>query len=115
MLVFTRDLIKLFSKISMPLCTLLEKDSVFSFYAACVQAFQELKLRLISIPIIVAPNWSLPCVMMYDANDFAIGAVLEQRRNKISHSMYYASRTLTGAQLNYTDNTKIYHNFSDNL
>ena len=39
---------------------------------------------------------------MCDASDFAIGAVLGQRRNKVFHPIYYASQTLTGAQWNYT-------------
>ncbi|XP_070015683.1 uncharacterized protein [Nicotiana sylvestris] len=39
---------------------------------------------------------------MCDANDLAVGAVLGQRRNKIFHSIYYASKTLNPAQMNYT-------------
>lgn len=57
---FYRKFIKEFSKISKPLCNLLEKDRSFSFDEACVQAFNELKKRLIFAPIIIAPDWSLP-------------------------------------------------------
>ncbi|XP_070023366.1 uncharacterized protein [Nicotiana sylvestris] len=39
---------------------------------------------------------------MCDANDYDIGAVLGQRKDKLMHLIYYASRTLSGAQLNYT-------------
>ena len=39
---------------------------------------------------------------MCDASDYAIGAVMGQKRNKVFHPIYYASRTLMGAQLNYT-------------
>lgn len=39
---------------------------------------------------------------MCDASDYAVGVVMGQRRNMIFHSIYYATRTLTGAQLNYT-------------
>ena len=38
---------------------------------------------------------------MCDAGDYALGAVLGQRRNKIFHAIYYVSRTLNDAQLNY--------------
>ncbi|PIN17626.1 DNA-directed DNA polymerase [Handroanthus impetiginosus] len=38
--------------------------------------------------------------------DFAIGAVLGQRKDKISRSIYYASKTLNDAQLNYTTTKK---------
>jgi len=39
---------------------------------------------------------------MSDASDYAVRFVMGQRRNKMFHPIYYASRTLTGAQLNYT-------------
>ena len=39
---------------------------------------------------------------MCDASDFTVGAVLGQRKAKIFHSVYYSSRTLNEAQLNYT-------------
>ena len=39
---------------------------------------------------------------MCDASNYAIGAVLGQRKDKLLHVIYYASRTLNKAQLNYT-------------
>ncbi|XP_070015709.1 uncharacterized protein [Nicotiana sylvestris] len=65
-------------------------------------AFEELKKRLITALIIVAPNWEQPFELMGDASDYAIGVVLGQRKYKLMHPIYYASRTLSGAQLNYT-------------
>ena len=41
-----------------------------------------------------------------DASDFAIGAVLGQRQDKLFRAIYYASRTLNEAQLNYTTTEK---------
>lgn len=38
---------------------------------------------------------------MCDASDYVVGAVLSQRRNKVFHSIYYASKVLNDAQLNY--------------
>ncbi|XP_070013475.1 uncharacterized protein [Nicotiana sylvestris] len=65
-------------------------------------SFEELKKRLVTTPIIVAPNWEHPFELMCDASDYAVGAVLGQRKYKLMHPIYYASRTLSGAQLNYT-------------
>ncbi|XP_070041451.1 uncharacterized protein [Nicotiana tomentosiformis] len=65
-------------------------------------AFEGMKRRLVTAPIIVAPNWEQPFELMCDASDYAIGAVLGQRKDKLVHPIYYASRTLSGAQLNYT-------------
>jgi len=53
-----------------------------------------------------APDWSLPFELMCDASDFAVGAVLEQRKDKKPHVIYYASKTLNDAQLNYTTTEK---------
>ena len=38
---------------------------------------------------------------MCDASDYVVRAVMGQRKNKVFHPFYYASRTLMGAQLNY--------------
>jgi len=43
---------------------------------------------------------------MCDASDYAIGAVLGQRLDNRQHVIYYASRTLNEAQLNYTTTEK---------
>ncbi|RDY01295.1 Retrovirus-related Pol polyprotein, partial [Mucuna pruriens] len=45
----------------------------------CIEAFQELKCRLTSTPILQAPNWELPFELMYDASNSVLGAVLGQR------------------------------------
>ena len=39
---------------------------------------------------------------MCDASDFADGAILGQRKEKVFYVIYYASQTLNDAQLNYT-------------
>ncbi|XP_062080632.1 uncharacterized protein LOC133785407 [Humulus lupulus] len=72
----------------------------------CQEAFVTLKKALITAPIIVAPYWSLPFELMCDASDFAMGVVLGQRKEKVFHSIYYASKTLADAQLNYTTTEK---------
>nr|XP_009757591.1 PREDICTED: uncharacterized protein LOC104210390 [Nicotiana sylvestris] len=59
---------------------LLEKDVAFKFDDACLKAFEELKGRLVTAQIIIAPDWEQPFELMCDA-DLAIGAVLGQRRN----------------------------------
>ena len=94
---FYRRFIKDFSKISKPLCNLLEKDVVFKFDDECLAAFETLKKSLITAPVITAPDWTKPFEMMCDASDYAVGAVLGQRKSNIFHVVYYASKTLNGA------------------
>ena len=76
---------------------LLIRDVPFNFDAECLHAFQLLKNKLISAPILVALDWNLPFKLMCDASDYAIGAVLGQRKNKLLYVIYYASRTLNEA------------------
>ncbi|XP_050254823.1 uncharacterized protein LOC126700654 [Quercus robur] len=103
---FYRRFIKDFSKLSKPLCNLLEKNSAFDFDDVCLQAFNAIKEKLISAPVMIVPDWSQPFEVMCDASDFAIGAVLGQKRDKLFRAIYYASRTLNEAQLNYTTTEK---------
>ncbi|CAN6554661.1 unnamed protein product [Malus baccata var. baccata] len=103
---FYRRFIKDFSKISNPLCHLLQKDVAFDFNEECEKAFNHLKEMLTSAPIIVPPDWSFPFELMCDASDYALGAVLGQRKEKRPHVIYYASRTLNDAQLNYSTTEK---------
>ncbi|RVW25432.1 Retrovirus-related Pol polyprotein from transposon 17.6 [Vitis vinifera] len=79
---FYRRFIKDFSKLSKPFCELLAKDAN------------------------EAPNWQLPFEVMCHASDFAIGAVLGQRKDGKPYVIYYASKTLNEAQRNYTTTEK---------
>ena len=73
---FYRRFIQGFSNIARPLTNLLGKDVPFIFDEECQKSWKELKCRLVSAPIISAPDWTKPFEIMCDASDFAIGAVL---------------------------------------
>nr|GEX65946.1 reverse transcriptase domain-containing protein [Tanacetum cinerariifolium] len=94
---FYRRFIKDFSKIARPITRLLEKDSPFIFSQECVDAFQTLKRMLTETPILIALDWDMPFELMCDASDFAIGAVLGQRRDKHFRPIHYARKTMTEA------------------
>jgi hypothetical protein len=99
---FYRRFIKDFSKITKPLTHLLQKDVAFNFDEKCLATFRTLKSVLVSAPIIQPPDWSQPFEIMCDASDYAVGAVLGQRKEGQVHAIYHASKTLNEAQLNYT-------------
>ena len=71
-----------------------------------MNSWEKFKKELIFAPIIAASDWSKPFEIMCDAFDFAIGAVLGQRIDNKQHVIYYSSRTLNDAQLNYTTTEK---------
>nr|GEX14759.1 DNA-directed DNA polymerase [Tanacetum cinerariifolium] len=99
---FYRRFIQDFSKIARPMTHLLEKETPFVFSKDCIDAFETLKKKLTKAPILVVPDWNLPFELMCDASDFAIGAVLEQRKTKHFQPIHYASKTMTEAQVHYT-------------
>ena len=73
---FYRRFIKDFSKIARPLTNLLAKDVPFIFDDECFNAWEKLKMKLISAPIISALDWPKPFEIMCNTSDFAIGSVL---------------------------------------
>ena len=103
---FYRRFIKDFSKIARPLCRLLEKDTKFNFDDSCKASFEEIKIRLVQAPMMATPDWDQEFEVMCDASDFAMGAVLGQRKEKIFRAIYYASRTFNEAQENYSTTEK---------
>ena len=103
---FYRRFIKDFSQTSKPLSSLLVQGTPFDFDEQCVQAFSILKYRLVSAPIVVAPDWDFLFKLTCNASDYVIRAVLGQKRDRIFQVIHYASRTLNDAQLNYATNEK---------
>nr|GEW41882.1 reverse transcriptase domain-containing protein [Tanacetum cinerariifolium] len=99
---FYRRFIQDFLKIARPMTRLLEKVTPFFFSKECIEAFQTLKKKLTEAPILVAPDCDLPFELMCDASDFAIGAVLGQRKTKYFQPIHYASKTIIDAQAQYT-------------
>ena len=57
-------------------------------------------------PIVVVSDWTEPFEIICDVKDYAMGTMLGQIREKIFRAIYYSSRTLNDAQLNYTTTEK---------
>jgi hypothetical protein len=94
---FDKRFIKDFSKITKPLTHLLQKDVAFDFDEKCLATFWTLKSALVSAAIIQPLDWSQPFEIMCDTSDYAVGAVLGQRKEGRVHAVYYASKTLNEA------------------
>jgi hypothetical protein len=103
---FYRRFIQNFSQIARPLTHLLAKDVTFVFMEECLQSFHTLKEALVSALVIQPPNWHLPFEIICDTNDYVVGAVLSQSKDKKHYAISYASKTLTGPQLNYATTEK---------
>ena len=71
-----------FAHIAAPLTELLRKDAAWTWGSAHAEAFEELKHRLSTAPILLVPDFSLPFQVGTDASQFAIGAELQQHQGK---------------------------------
>jgi hypothetical protein len=71
-----------------------------------LSSIPDLENALVSAHIIQPPDWSQPFEIMCDASDYDIEAVLGQRKEGRVHTIYYASKTLSEAQLNYATTEK---------
>ncbi|GJQ99604.1 hypothetical protein Tco_0522589 [Tanacetum coccineum] len=95
---YYRRFIKEFSLISKPLTKLTQKNKPYVWGDDEEEAFQTLKLKLCSAPILSLPEGSEDFVVYCDASLKGFGAVLMQRENVIA----YASRQLRKNEENYT-------------
>jgi len=72
----------------------------------CLKAFNTLKTTLVSTPVITRPTWGQEFELMCDASDYVVGAVLGQRKGRVFHAIYYSSKVLNDAQINYATTEK---------
>ena len=89
---FYRRFIRDFSKISIPLSDCWKKGANFDFDESCKSAFEEIKSRLVPNPIMATHEWNKEFEIMCDTSDYAMGAVLGQRTEKIFKAIYNASK-----------------------
>nr|GEW88240.1 putative reverse transcriptase domain-containing protein [Tanacetum cinerariifolium] len=95
---YYRRFIEGFSKIDKPMTKLTQKKVKFEWGDKQEAAFQLLKQKLCSAPILALPGGSEDFIVYCDASNKGLGAVLMQREKVIS----YASRQLKTHEKNYT-------------
>ena len=98
---YYRKFIKSFSDVAGPLYKLIEKESVFAWNEQCKEAFDELKRRLTTAPVLAYPIPSGKFTLDTDAGEKGIGAVLSQEQNGQERIVAYFSRSLNRRERNY--------------
>ncbi|WVZ50916.1 hypothetical protein U9M48_002122 [Paspalum notatum var. saurae] len=94
---YYRRFIEGFSRIAKPMTALLEKNIKFQWTSACEKAFEELKKRLTTAPVLTFPDMHKPFSVYCDASRLGLGCVLMQEGKVIA----YASRQLRNHEKNY--------------
>ena len=72
------ELIPDFAKIAVPITHLLKKDCRFVWTEDCQRAFEELRTRLSTYPVLRPPDWGKPFHVFYDASNVAVDSALCQ-------------------------------------
>src|ERR1700761_572565 len=100
---FYRRFIEGFSHIARPLFDLTKGDSVFKWSSEEKLAFDTLKDRIPSAPILALPDNSRPYRVEADSSDFATGAVLSQQDPEDDkwHPIAFLSKSLSPVERNY--------------
>ena len=99
---FYRPFIYQFSHIARPLNELTRKDTLWTWGKRQQEAFEMLRKRITSEPVLKQPQLEQQFEVEVDASGYAIGAVLMQRDEKGKrHPVAYFSSTLNEAERNY--------------
>jgi hypothetical protein len=100
---YYRKLIKGYAKITTPMEDILKKYCQFHWTEECQQSFDTLKQKMVTVPILVLPDWSKEFHVHVDASSIALGALLlELGTRDIDHPLPFSSRKLSIYEINYT-------------
>ena len=89
---YYRRFVKGFATIAKPLHNLTKRNVIFEWKPEYQLAFDSLKERLTSTPIMTYPDFSKRFILATDASDWGIGAVLSQKdKENLEHPIAYAS------------------------
>jgi hypothetical protein len=99
---FYRRFIEGFGRLAAPLTELTKKDKAFEWTKQQQTAFDDIKYRILSKPILVMADPEKPFEVETDASDFALGGQLAQRdaQGRL-HPVAFFSKKLHGPELNY--------------
>jgi RNase H-like domain found in reverse transcriptase len=98
---YYRRFIRDFARISAPLSELTKKGVPFEWGGDQEKSFQKVKDAVKSAPVLQLADPAKPYIVTCDASDVGIGAVLEQETENGPHPVAFASRKLSGAEINY--------------
>ncbi|KAL0199704.1 hypothetical protein M9458_002891, partial [Cirrhinus mrigala] len=101
---FYRRFIRNFSTVAAPLSSMIKQGNTrLTWTPAAAQAYDELRLRFTTAPILHHPDPNLPFLIEVDASSTGVGAVLSQRQGQPLKTFpcAYFSHKLSPAERNY--------------
>ena len=99
---YYRRFVEGFAQIASPLNHLTRKNVSFAWTSDCDLAFNKLKNRLCSPPILTYPDFTRPFHLYTDASHSALGFILGQEIDGKEHVVAYGGRELSLAETRYS-------------
>nr|XP_051211175.1 uncharacterized protein LOC127328628 [Lolium perenne] len=91
-----------------PFSSLMKKGAPFVWDEACQRGFDDINRYLLSPPVLAAPVKGRPLILYIAAQPASIGALLAQHNDEGKEvACYYLSRTMVGAERNYSPIEKL--------
>jgi hypothetical protein len=104
---YYKKFIKGYMQITAPMEKLLRKDTKFQWNDDCQHDLDTLKEKMVTIPILVFPDWEMTFHIHVDASSIALGAILVQPgAGDLDHPIAFVSRKLLESEHNYNTTEK---------
>ena len=91
-----------FAEIAQPLSQLTRKGQDSTWGIRQQEAFESLKEKLCTTPVLGYPNFKLPFILTTDGRKTEIGAILSQKQDGVERPLAYASRQINTAESAYS-------------
>ena len=98
---YYRRFVKGFSVLARPLYELTKANARFNWDEDCQCAWEDLRQRVITAPMLAHPDFDEPFILQTDWQPTGIGAVLAQIQDGREHVIAYGSKGLSGTELKY--------------
>ncbi|XP_073295887.1 uncharacterized protein [Primulina huaijiensis] len=92
---------------SYPFFQVLRKAQQFGWDEKCEQAFQDLKIHLAELPVLVKPEPGEKLFVYLSTTEYAVSSILIKEEGSDQKPVYYVSHALRGLELRYSEVEKI--------
>ena len=99
---FYKKFIRWFGEIASPLTDLTKKDRKFEWGPKEEEAFERLKIALVSAPVLQLPDFDKEFTVTTDASEVSVGGILQQNFGQGLHPVAYESRKLNPTECRYS-------------
>ena len=104
---YYRRFVKNFAKIARPLYKMMRKENKWNWGERQQKAFEELKERFMTEPVLVTPDLDKEMRVEVDVSDFAMGGVLSMKcEDERWRPVAYISKSLNESKRNYEIHNK---------